>query len=122
MQAILVIADPIDSEQLALNKALDFAAKSGAAIHLVCFCYDYLDVLTEDEAECDQLKHALIARTQRLFNEKIADIDQRNNETDIKIDVIWEKDITPWIVENTKKINYDLLIKTGHSGDDISKS
>jgi universal stress protein E len=117
MQSILAIADPIDQEQLALAKAIDFAEKTGASIHLVCFCYDYLDVLAEDQAEFGKLKDILMSRRLDFFNKKIAEIDAKN--LTIKIEVIWEKDITPWVIEHTKNVNYDLLIKTGHRSEDL---
>ena len=45
MKDILVIADPIDREQLALKHALAISSDTEAKIHVLIFCFEAVDDL-----------------------------------------------------------------------------
>lgn len=58
MKNILIIADPVNASQLALNKAISLANEAVAASHIVLFCYESLAFINT-EAEKSEIKGML---------------------------------------------------------------
>lgn len=109
MKNMLVIADLVDSPQVALDKAKQLAGVTVAKIHIVAFCYESLMFATADEA--DEIKRMLISRTHQYWENYMQTHDF--NET-ASYEVVWEKDITSWLVTHCQSTHYDLVIKSGH--------
>lgn len=113
MKHILVIADPVGSEQFAFQKALSMAETTYAKVHAVTFCYESFNEMGRTHKSNDStidLKQVLIEHAKSEW----LDITARSPPEDVTHEVIWEKYIHQWVVEHCKTNRYDLIVKTGH--------
>lgn len=114
MKHILVIADPVDREQIAFQKALKLAKLTFADIHVVSFVFEPLcEVQNEYKTEDSliDLKQLVLEHAHQFW---------RSYESSQKIDVsvtheiVWEKCIHEWVLSHCQDVHYDLIVKTGH--------
>ena len=109
MKNMLVIADLVDSPQIALEKAKKLAGVTVAKIHVVAFCYESLLFVTDDKSS--EVKRMLISRTQQYWENYMQSSDFTETVT---YEVVWEKDIISWLIKHCQSTHYDLIIKSGH--------
>ena len=117
LQRILVIADRNRARDVALDRAVALARRSGARIHLVGFCYDPL-IESEDlpiAFNRDKARRQLLADVQSNLDWLI----DRNGADDVKIttETVWIKQLHEWVME--RKGEYDLAVKTGHRSENL---
>lgn len=110
MKNILVIADPINENQLALNKAISLASRTVAKIHIVLFCYESLAFINTD-AEKAEIKRMLLDRRKQTWESYL--LKQDFNVT-VTYEIVWEQYIEPWVREYCNSDLCDLIIKSGH--------
>ncbi|MGO4892062.1 universal stress protein [Flavobacterium sp. W21_SRS_FM6] len=113
IDSILVIADKQNAEQKALLHSASMAAKFGASLHIVAFIYEDLASLAKelDSTQVDDIKAKLLLAHQQWLNHKITELKIDANLTS---EVVWEKDISRWVKQQSKTTHYDLIVKTGH--------
>ena len=113
MKKLLVIAEQQEGPQDALEKAVDLAKKTGAAIHVAVFCYEPMAVLAVYQSDQDgvDLKVKLIRHKEEWWHQFILD---NQYGVEISYEVIWEKNISEWIIKHSQMVHYDLILKTGH--------
>jgi universal stress protein E len=113
MKRILVIADPIDEDQSAFAKALEFSKATDSTIHVVGFCYESMGEyeVQDEDYDYSSIKVELVRHSEEWLSEFIAD---KKADIDITHEVVWEKHIYQWILDHCKVRSYDLIIKTGH--------
>lgn len=112
MKHILVVADPVESEQLAFEKAIKLAKHSVADIHVVVFCHESLKLIEQDE----ELGHLDLKKIviEHAFNHWQNYLDGQQLDVSVTFDVVWEKYIHRWVIDHCEQENYDLVVKTGH--------
>lgn len=110
MKNILVIADPMDKEQLAFNKAISFARFTVAKIHIVLFCYESLQFV-DDEEEKIKIKEMIIEREQQALEHYLG---HHQSNIEITYETVWEKYIDHWTEKQCQLIHYDLIVKSGN--------
>lgn len=113
MKKLLVIADREDHPQEAFLKAVDFAKKSGAAIHVAIFCYEPMEVLAAGRSGADNqdLKTELIRHKEQWWQGFVT---THRAELEITHEVVWEKYVKDWVIKHCQTCHYDLIVKTGH--------
>jgi len=117
MKHILVIADPIDGEQIAFQRALKLAKHSVADIHVVIFCYESLKMLSDDsDIGHIDLQAAAIEHATKKWQSYLAG---QKPEVNVTYDVVWEKYLHNWVLEHCEKAGYDLVVKTGHRSEAV---
>lgn len=115
MKDLLVIADPIDREQLALKHALAISTGTEAKIHVLIFCYEAIDDLhsaKHDNGPKFDLKTMILEQAANAWERVSNEINP--GKVTITHEIIWEKHIHSWVIEHCKTHHYDLLFKTGH--------
>ena len=109
MQNILVILDKPKHEQIALQRALELAEKTGAKLHLVCFVYEPL-------ASVSLLSGSILnisGEMQKARSQWLQDLQQEYALPEgSTAEVIWHHDIPTWVLEYLAANNCDLVIKT----------
>jgi len=110
MKNILVIADPIDKDQLAFTKAISLARYTVAKIHVVLFCYESLYIIDEEE-EGDKVKEMILDRTRQAWENYL-----QYQQLDIVVtyELAWEKYIDHWTAKQCQAVDYDLIVKSGN--------
>ncbi|TLM79229.1 universal stress protein [Microbulbifer harenosus] len=109
MQNILVILDKPKHEQIALQRALELAEKSGAKLHLVSFVYEPL-------ASMPMLSSSMLNVSEELEKERGKWLQALQSEYSLPpgstAEVIWHHDITYWTLEYLDDNPCDLVVKT----------
>ncbi len=112
MEKYLIIADTTVENNSSIQRGIELAKLSGAAVHIVGFAFDtFVSELTDPEIieECQQ---AVIHDRQNHINEALKKVDHQN--ISLTSVVVWEKNISDWVVVQTKTGLYNMIIKTGH--------
>ncbi len=112
---ILVIADPIDQEQIAFNKALNLAKLTVAKIHILLFCYESLQYINDDPTR-KEVKGVVLDRTKQACENFLQ---KQSSNITITYEVVWEKYIEPWVRKYCKSNPCDLIIKTSHRSENF---
>ncbi len=109
MKSILVIAEPSNKLQIALDKAVSFAKLSGAKIHVAI---NYYEKNGWESAEVtEQRKSKRIAEEEGWWRSYIESL---NTDIVITHQLLWEKYLVDWILKQCRSQPYDLIIKEGH--------
>lgn len=113
---ILVIADRALNQPVALKKGARIAQAFGADILLVGFAFDPVvekmkpqDSKSRIKEIVDENKKRLEGLAQKIFLSPIR----------YDVDSIWTNNIKDWVVEKTKKIHFDLIIKSGRHSESL---
>ncbi len=125
MKHILVIADPCEDEQLAFEKGLEFAIKSGAHLHILVLCYeslkdfDHLEIkVSTKPGESDnidngnRIKDKILEHRNKWWQDFIKTVDL--DEIVVTFEIIWEKYLHNAVLAHCENKQYDLIFKTGH--------
>jgi universal stress protein E len=115
MKKLLVIADNVDEEQFALNKAISLAKLTVAQVHVVAFCYESLS-FSDDQNERDKVKGMIISRAQQAWGNYFT---KHQYGESVNYEVVWEKNIDDWVKEKCKYMHYDLIVKSGNRSEAI---
>lgn len=111
MKHILVIADPIDNEQVAFQKAKSLAKLTVATVHVVAFCHEGMGFDDEEADFRDRVRNLVVHHTEQWWENFL----QSQAATEgVSYVVVWEKYIHNWIIEHCQTTHYDLIVKTGH--------
>lgn len=117
MEKLLVIADPMDHPPIAIEKALSLAKYNDCAIHVLIFCYvsltNYADTVEGGE---HILKERILADQNKKWTEVISKF---HGDSLITFDLLWEKDLSTFVLLHCKDKHYDLIIKTGHRSESL---
>ena len=109
MQNILVILDKPKHEQIALQRALELAEKSGAKLHLVSFVY-------EPVVSIPLLSGSVLNVSDQMKKERGQWLQELKSEHALPqgstAEVVWHHDIPSWILEYLAANASDLVIKT----------
>jgi len=117
MNKYLIIADESGKKQPAIHRGIELAKRSGAAVHVVAFVYDaYLDE-QEDSQEKKMLQQAVIDARQKQIDAIINELSLEDLQ--LSSEVMWEKRLSAWVVEQVKADRFSMIIKTGHRTETI---
>ncbi|WOX04290.1 universal stress protein [Microbulbifer pacificus] len=109
MQNILVILDKPKHEQIALQRALELAEKSGANLHLVSFVYEPL-------VSMPMLSGSILNISEELEKERGKWLQALQSEYTLPAgstaEVAWHHDIPYWTLEYLENNACDLVVKT----------
>ncbi|QKX16365.1 universal stress protein [Microbulbifer sp. YPW1] len=109
MQNILVILDKPKHEQIALERALELAQKSGAKLQLVSFVY-------EPVVSIPMLSGSILNITDQIQKERGRWLDALKQEYTLpegsSAEVIWHHDIPSWTLGYLADNQIDLVVKT----------
>ncbi|WP_417317843.1 universal stress protein [Emcibacter sp.] len=116
MKKILVIAEQLPAApSLALDKAMFFAEKGDAEVHIFSLVYDEVfdhpELITAEEAE--QLQKKLMDKTKARLDKLIA------GKKNVTGEVNWGKNLAEAVDLSCQKTPRDLIIKTGHRSESI---
>ena len=119
-QKILAVIDPSQEQQTSLNRSLEIARKTGASVTafltIYDFSYEMTTMLSLDEREA--MRQAVVDdRTDWLVNL----INQNVNEPNVSVDarVVWNNRPFESIIYDVIDANYDLIVKSTQSHDDL---
>lgn len=119
-QKILAVIDPSQEQQTSLNRSLQIARKTGASVTafltIYDFSYEMTTMLSLDEREA--MRQAVVDdRTEWLVNL----INEEINDPQISVDVrvVWNNRPYESIIYDVIDANYDLIVKSTHSHDDL---
>lgn len=109
MQNILVILDKPKHEQIALQRALELAGKSGAKLHLVSFIY-------EPVVSIPMLSGSILNVSEQMQKDRGEWLQTLQSEYTLppgsSTEVVWHHDITYWTLEYLTEKACDLVVKT----------
>ncbi|MFC7050472.1 universal stress protein [Emcibacter nanhaiensis] len=116
MKKILAIAEQLpDTPSLALDKALQFAERGNAEVHILSLVYDetfdHPELITPEEAEALQQK--LMGQAQTRLEKLIA------GKKNVTGEVNWGKNLADAVEYSCEKEPRDLIIKTGHRSESL---
>ena len=117
---ILVVADPIDSPQIALSRALYLGAQQDdVKITLLLVIYDLSYELTSlfSSGERQTMQDAIVTEQHKTFINKLA-TDYPN--TNIDLQVIWHKRPFESILVQAEQGQHDLIVKSTHQHNKLS--
>jgi len=107
---ILVIADRALNQPVALKKGARIAQAFGADILLVGFAFDPV-VEKMRPRDAKNRKKEIVEENKKRLEQFAQDIFLSPIRYDV--DSIWTDNIKDWVAEKTKKIHFDLIIKSG---------
>lgn len=114
---VLVVLDPTDHKQKALNRALELARKQPckvtAFLSVYDFSYEMTTMLSGDERE--SMRQAVIHDRELWVGELISDA--RHQGIDIDLKVVWHNRPFEAIVHEVLQQHFDLVIKGTHNHD-----
>ena len=114
---VLVVLDPTDNQQKALNRALELARKQPckltAFLSVYDFSYEMTTMLSGDELE--SMRQAVIHDRELWVGELISE--PRNQGIDINLKVVWHNRPFEAIVHQVLEQSFDLVIKGTHNHD-----
>ncbi|NTS75438.1 universal stress protein [Catenovulum sp. SM1970] len=108
MSQILVVADPIQDEPIAINQAKNMSKVYNAHLHVVYFIYEDEETLGD---HAQSLKTKLLAQLEQQAEKQVESL--LKGEVDFSFEIIWSKRIHDWVNEFTVKNNPKLVVKTG---------
>ena len=112
MEKYLIIADTTVENNSSIQRGIELAKLSGAAVHIVGFAFDtFVSELTDPEI-IEECRQAIIHDRQNHINKALKKVDHQN--ISLTSVVVWEKNISDWVVVQTKTGLYNMIIKTGH--------
>ncbi|MGR6779405.1 universal stress protein [Moritella viscosa] len=117
---ILVVADPVNTPQVALSRALYLASQQdNVSITLLLVIYDLSYELTSlfSSDERQSMQDAIVAEEQKSFTQQLK---QDYSGVNIKLKLIWHKRPFESILEEAKLNNHDLIVKTTHDHNKLS--
>ncbi len=114
---VLVVLDPTDQQQKALNRALELARKQPctltAFLSVYDFSYEMTTMLSGDERE--SMRQAVIHDRELWVSELISDA--RNQGITIELKVVWHNRPFEAIVHEVLEHHFDLVVKGTHNHD-----
>lgn len=113
-QTILTIIDKPKHPQTALERALALQARTGARLQLVAFAYhamyDQQDIF--DAHQRRAIRREIVRQRTEWLRDQVRDADALAR--DLTIEVVWVKDIAPWVAERVAEHGIALVIKSIH--------
>lgn len=122
-QNILVVIDPNNDEQKALNRAIELAKKTQAKItaflSIFDFSYEMTTMLSHEEREA--MRESVINSRQEWLKQLIAEPEDNNAPYDVCIStkVIWHNRPFEAVIQQVLTDNYDLVVKGTHHHDKL---
>jgi universal stress protein E len=111
MGKLLIVADKESTGGIAVQRGLHLASKLNCGVDVVAFCYTSMKPLRLSSSQRQEIKKNLIARRADEVQAQIDKLSAAGQK--VSLQVVWEKDIVPWIVKRCAR-PYDALVKTGH--------
>ncbi|TDG13942.1 universal stress protein [Seongchinamella unica] len=119
MGKILVIADQKDSA-IATGRGLELAARLGYSVDVYAFVYAPLGRLKQTAAERNALKQRLLEDREAEVQARIDKLSREGQK--VKLKVVWQKDVAPWVVGHCGKTAYEMVVKTGRRSESIANT
>lgn len=120
IRRILVILDKPKHKQIALERAVDLAQRTGAHLDLVAFVhhpvYEHKEVY--DQHQRQAMRKALMNERRDFVQDLVRDA--RIEANDVKTHTVWTPDIAGWVQENAARLDSDLVIKSVHRSKTIT--
>lgn len=114
MKHILVVADPLNTEQHAFRKAQSLAKLTVADLHVVSFCFEsILEIGSSHQPEGAEpdIRRLIMEQAESQWQKFI---ESQSLTEPVSHEIVWEKYIHKWVLEHCKTVQYDLIVKTGH--------
>ncbi len=111
MNKILVVADTIEHDPIAIKQAVKLADTYSASLDIVYFCFEDLRGIPAS-TNVDVMKSKIIATIELNAKNQLESIDMENVDYDSK--VVWEKNIPLWVENYVSENDPVLVVKTGH--------
>ena len=108
MKKILVLADPLEGPQPALQEAIALGAQIDAVVHALLFCHASTEGL-ELRGDANQVKTGLLERTELKWLEQQQRIE---GAAHCEHEIVWEKDIQPWVLQHCQSHAYEFLVRS----------
>jgi len=118
MKNILVIADPLDCEQRAYEKALSLGKLTSARIHVVTLCHESLAMLEHSDFSVNiaDVKQDLLTIREQWWQRYL---DKNPPHIEVTYEAAWDKYLHHWVIEHCKERHYDIIVKTGHRSEQL---
>ncbi|AWB67329.1 universal stress protein UspE [Saccharobesus litoralis] len=114
---ILAVIDPTQTEQKALNRAIELASKTGASVTAIMTIFDFsYEMTTMLSSEERQLMQSAVIDDRSNWLEGILD-KKADQASQLHARVLWHNRPYQAILETVLKDNYDLVIKATHEHD-----
>lgn len=117
---ILVVADPVNTPQVALSRALYLASQQdNVSITLLLVIYDLSYELTSlfSSDERHSMQDAIVFEEQKSFTKQL---ERDYPDAKINLKLVWHKRPFESILEEAKDNNHDLIVKSTHDHNKLS--
>jgi len=118
-QNILVVIDPTETEQKALSRGIELAAKTNAKLtaflSIFDFSYEMTTMLSSDERE--SMRKTVINDRTLWIEERIKDLGAQDKNIDIK--VLWHNRPFEAVIDQVIEHSYDIVLKATHEHDKL---
>lgn len=110
MSHILVVADLIDHEPLALKAVGELADTYQRPLHIVFFAYETFHYLPEQQQTRlqQQVLEQMEAQAQQLIDQHLI------SQQSLSFEVVWQQNIADWIQNYVEQKQPELVVKTGN--------
>ncbi|MEM8562914.1 MAG: universal stress protein [Pseudomonadota bacterium] len=117
MSRLLIIADP-QEHCAATPRGLELAAKLGLAADVLAFTYESMSGLQVSTDEKRALRQRLLEQRRTTVRNRI--VKYQRIDQDVKLRVIWSKDLHSHINRLCTKRDYYAVVKTGHRSESLT--
>ena len=122
MNRILVVADPLGSDQQVIARAVAIARKTGAELLIAGFVYEHIANLPMD-AEQDlesNIREKLLAEHRKQILKSFRAAKGRKKSPECSVEIHWEKRVADWVIDRVAKDNIDMVIKRVHRSETLT--
>lgn len=111
MNKLLIVAD-LEDGGYATSRGLELADKTGMDAEVVAFTYAPLAALKVGKKEQNSIKQRLLEDREGVVQARIDE--HRREGQNVRLHVVWEKNIDNWINRQCAKGKYAQVLKTGN--------
>ncbi|MCB1706619.1 MAG: universal stress protein [Halioglobus sp.] len=116
MGKILIVAD-LEQRCLATPRGLQLASRLGHEVEVVAFIHAPLKAITPDAGKQRAVRKQLLADREQQVRARIDQYLQVGQQ--VRLTVVWEKDIHRWLNRQCAGGDYDMVVKTGHRSESL---
>lgn len=117
MGKLLIIADQAEKRCFATPRGLELAGKLGHSAEVVGFVHAPLSRLKIRASEQAAIKSRLLDEHRKVLQAQIDKYAGPGQKVTLK--VVWDRDVSKWVVERCSKQDYAAVVKTGHRSESL---
>jgi universal stress protein E len=122
IEKILVVADPLGSNQSVVDRAVALARTTQAELLIVGFVYEHIANLADaaDDGLQGKVRDKLLAEHRKGILEKLRGTKGKGTLPKHSVEVHWEKRVADWVISAVAKGSFDLVVKRVHRSETMT--